>query len=113
MAMEGGRHIFVEKPMVARWEDALTLKNKIDLYNGIFFVNKWLENEGFLKTKNVPLAEGAIPTRTQQARIEKEKQMKKSFYMSPLIRKILYSKALYRAARFFYRKFAFRFLAFK
>jgi len=82
-------------------------------YNGIFFVNKWLENEGFLKTKNVPLAEGAIPTRTQQARIEKEKQMKKSFYMSPLIRKILYSKALYRAARFFYRKFAFRFLAFK
>ncbi len=45
LAIEGNRHIFVEKPMVSSWESALEIKNKISSYKKVFFVGHNMRRE--------------------------------------------------------------------
>lgn len=51
-AIEGGKHIFVEKPMVGSWEDACLLGGRVNSYNGVFFVGHNMRREaGFHRIK--------------------------------------------------------------
>lgn len=73
MAMDGGRHIYVEKPVVASLDEALILRSWIETYKGTFFVGhnmrresgiRYLKNEfdkgtlGKLVTFNISLSHG-------------------------------------------------------
>lgn len=73
MAMDGGRHIFVEKPVVVSLDEALILRSWIESHKGIFFVGhnmrretgiRFIKNEfdkgtlGKLVTFNISLSHG-------------------------------------------------------
>ncbi len=45
LAIENNCHIFVEKPMVSKWEEALIVKKKLAFHKGIFFVGHNMRRE--------------------------------------------------------------------
>jgi len=45
LAIENNCHIFVEKPMVSTWEEALIVKKKLASHNGVFFVGHNMRRE--------------------------------------------------------------------
>lgn len=79
-------------------------------YKGVFFINKWLQEKGFLKTKIVPQQEYTSAIKGEKEKLDIKKKTRLNINITPRLYRIIYSKFIYKVVSFIYRKFAFKYI---